>query len=233
MTFQNYDLILWDARVANDDKGQRYSKSKYEVLNNGSPFGLYLYIEDFKNVKSEMIVGSYNKSFTLELQKEGKQTLLLGCIIKELDLPIKYDPKTIWCHYYNSYTSNYRLEGVDNIETKRTKVVIDIDTVNNYFSLNSYKSWRLTFIEKGETEYLGNLWRYSKNQFGESANDFLTIYDTDVPVTVDNIRCKKIFSITTIDPSTKKKTFENVYYVDTSPTTDEEKNIPIEYIEGQ
>jgi hypothetical protein len=220
LTAQNLDLILLDARVENDENGQ-FKKSKYEIQNKGNSFGMYLYIEDNKNVKSELIVGKYNKGFALQLIKDGKQTSFLACYIKELDLLIKYDPKTFWCHYNKSYTSNYRVEGVETGEIKRTKVLIEIDTVNNYFSLNNQMGHKFTFVSKGESKFLERIWKFNKYQIEGSEGEFLFIFETDPPLTVENSLYYKIYSIKTIDPSTNKITSNIDLFVSNSPETDE------------
>jgi hypothetical protein len=225
LSLQNLDLILLDARFDMDDNVQ-FKKSKYEIQNKGNSLGMYLYIEDHKDVKDELIVGKYNKGFTIELIKDGKQTSLLGCYIKELDLPIKYDPKTLWCQY-QPYISNYRVESTGESEQgdiKRTKILIEIDSINHYFSINDQQRHKLTFIEKGEKEFLGNWWKFIKYRNEDYQSEFLTIYETDKPYNIGNSQYLKIFNFLTMDTSTNKKTSSTDLYISNSPDNDEDQN---------
>ena len=226
-TFQeskNIDLIHLDSRIAIEEDGQHFRKSKYQIGYNGD---LFFYIEDYRTIHSNLLMDKYNKVFGLEVIKNGETTSLIAVYITEKETAIKYSPNTLWCQYQQSYISDYRVEVVGENktgDTKRNKVLIEIDTVNHYSSINNQNGKRFSFIREGITDFLGSKWKLRKYRYEDSPGDFLTILETETPVKVEDVLYNKIFNLTTKDTATNKRISSTDLYVGNSPKKDEGQN---------
>jgi D-Tyr-tRNAtyr deacylase len=211
LTLENRDITHLDSRVMFDENGQRLLRSKYQVTD-----GFYLYIEEYKTEQSNLLV-KFNKVFGLELISDGVTKSFMACYITERQPTIKYDTKIPFANY-QQYISNYRIEvdEAEKVEYKRTDVLIEIDTVSQFVSFNNQARRKLTFIKRGETEYLGGLWKFTKNQIEESEVEFLNIFKTEIPVKIGNLYYDKIYTIETIDLISSKTTSSLSLFVSTS-----------------
>lgn len=211
LTLENRDITHLDSRVMIDENGQRLLRSKYQVTD-----GFYLYIEEYKTEQSNLLV-KFNKVFGLELISDGVTKSFMACYITERQPTIKYDTKIPFANY-QQYISNYRIEvdEAEKVEYKRTDVLIEIDTVSQFVSFNNQARRKLTFIKRGETEYLGSLWKFNKNQVEESEVEFLNIFKTEIPVKIGNLYYDKIYTIETIDLISSKTTSSLSLFVSTS-----------------
>jgi hypothetical protein len=210
LTFEDKYITHLDSRFEINKNGERVLRSEYKVIE-----GFNLYIEEYTSEQSEIIV-KYSKIFALELMSDGVRKSFMVCYITERQPSIKYDPNTPFANY-QIYKSDYRVEGVENLETKRTEVIIKIDTTNNYFALNGQRRYGYTYVKSGEITFLEKQWNFNKYQLEGSGNEFLTIYSTETPANRNVSLYNKIIVIETVDLTSNKTTSKAEMYVNTSP----------------
>lgn len=235
LNITNAKIQLLDSRVIPDEKG-KFKKSKYSFWKSNTSVG-YFYIEDYAIVRNELIIGKFNKSFTLQLIKDGKQTSLLACSIKETDLPIKYNPKTTWCQYNQSFNTNYNityhpLTENQNGEWKRSSVIFEFDTINQYLSINNNPGLKLEFVKEGTVEYAGGHWNYEKYKIDDFNN--IRILRTDSAVIVDDEKYNLVLITAWLDDDKQKEKELVYFFTNTSPVEQEtiDENL-IELQDGQ
>ena len=198
LNFQNLNLNHIDSWIEIGEDGQPFRKSKYEIGTTGK---LFYYIEDYRTEQSTPL-GKYKICFGIQDSEDGVTKSELAIYINEKQTPIKYNPKTIWANY-QTFVSNYRVEGVEKIEGKTSDITIGIDLINNCLSLGRMEGGKFTFIKNDIIVFKDRHWRYSKYLL-ESQVDFLEIFEADTAIEQDNHNYSKVFVFSKQDTLTKK-----------------------------